>query len=558
VHVPSNRIPFSAHLMLGLLCATKAMAQQQTEAPALALRPALTLMSAAASPTVPAAPAARTSPAGAAQALSLRQALQFALAENADISVSQSVAEAASGAAQQQAGTFDPTLTAQHVETRVVRPLRESERLQLLLGGFDLRYELSDSYVTQGALTRQFENGMQASVVATHTHLWDNTLSAVGVPRQNTGVLSFQLRVPLLRNAGDTASAPLRAAEAESEAARSELEFTTAQTLLGVALAYWDYLARTERLAISLSNEHRGEGLIEEMRKLIAADELPRADIQLAQASLNDKRSARIAAEQAQLESRRNLGRALGLDARAAMGIGNLADRFPAHEGQLVNTVGSARALAGRAVQSRADIVAARRREDAARIRVEAARGNERPQLDLVLSAAQSGLAERASAGALGAAFAQNFGPGYGAGVVYQMPFGNNSARGLMRQQLAAADAQRARLRELGYAIENNIEAAAYAVQRAAEQLREADGAVRTYAASLDNERTKRRLGMATLIDVLNVEDRYNNALLAAVQTRQNFAGAIARFRFEAGDMITRDGERYSARVDELFSPTVK
>jgi len=75
---------------------------------------------------------------------------------------------------------------------------------------------------------------------------------------------------------------------------------------------------------------------------------------------------------------------------------------------------------------------------------------------------------------------------------------------------------------------------------------------------SLENERTKRRLGLATLIDTLNIEDRYNNALLAAVQARQGFASAIAQFRFETGTLLAREGDTYRARVGELFTPAVR
>ena len=91
---------------------------------------------------------------------------------------------------------------------------------------------------------------------------------------------------------------------------------------------------------------------------------------------------------------------------------------------------------------------------------------------------------------------------------------------------------------------------------RAVEQLKEADAAVKTYAVGLANERTKRRLGLSTLIDILNVEDRYNNALLSAVQARQAYASAIAQFRFEAGMLLSREGDSYTARIDELLTPT--
>jgi outer membrane protein TolC len=90
---------------------------------------------------------------------------------------------------------------------------------------------------------------------------------------------------------------------------------------------------------------------------------------------------------------------------------------------------------------------------------------------------------------------------------------------------------------------------------RAGEQLKQADAAVKSYAVGLANERTKRRLGLSTLIDILSVEDRYNNALLSAVQARQAYASAIAQFRFEAGMLLTREGDSYIARIAELLTP---
>jgi outer membrane protein TolC len=137
------------------------------------------------------------------------------------------------------------------------------------------------------------------------------------------------------------------------------------------------------------------------------------------------------------------------------------------------------------------------------------------------------------------------------------MPLGNNAARGQVRQQAAQAQALRVRIHELGHAIASGIETSASAMLRAVDQLKEADAAVKTYAVGLSNERTKRRLGLSTLLDVLNVEDRYNNALLSAVQARQAYASAIAQFRFDTNTLLSREGDSYSARVGELFNPSV-
>jgi outer membrane protein TolC len=138
--------------------------------------------------------------------------------------------------------------------------------------------------------------------------------------------------------------------------------------------------------------------------------------------------------------------------------------------------------------------------------------------------------------------------------LVFQLPVGNNAARGVFRQLSAQLDGQRIRIEELGFAISNRIDAAASAVTRSAQRLAESEAAAKLYATGLENERTKRRLGLATFIDILNIEDRYNGALLAVVQERQSFASALAQLRFEAGTLIQRDGDQYTARVVELLN----
>jgi hypothetical protein len=56
------------------------------------------------------------------------------------------------------------------------------------------------------------------------------------------------------------------------------------------------------------------------------------------------------------------------------------------------------------------------------------------------------------------------------------------------------------------------------------------------------------------VIDVITVEDRLTSALLTDVALRQNFASAIAQFRFELGQLVQRDGEEYRVALDALLS----
>jgi outer membrane protein TolC len=316
-------------------------------------------------------------------------------------------------------------------------------------------------------------------------------------------------------------------------------------------LNYWDYLGKAQRLAISEANEQRSEVLLEEIRKLIDANELPKAEINLAQATRNDRRAVRIDAEQVLLESRRALGRALGLNARASMAIIDLADEFPRYAGIPIKTVTESAAMTAKALQTRSDLEALRQRKAAAEILLDAARKNQQPQLDFVLGATKSGLREGGTIDSPATAFTQSQGTGYSTKLVFQMPLGNNNARGLYQQRVAEFDIQGIKINELNQAISNNIEITAYAVLRASQRLSATDAATKTYAISLENERTKRRLNIATLIDTLNIEDRYNNALLASVQAHQAYANAIAQFRFETGSLLTRYVSRQCWRASD-------
>jgi outer membrane protein TolC len=134
------------------------------------------------------------------------------------------------------------------------------------------------------------------------------------------------------------------------------------------------------------------------------------------------------------------------------------------------------------------------------------------------------------------------------------LPWNNNSAIGAQRTTAAQFNVASIRLRDLQASIGTNIPVALASLERASVQGAAAIEAVQRYEASVRNERLRRRLGTATVIDVITVEDRLTSALLTDVALRQNFASAIAQFRFELGQLVQRDGEEYRVALDALLS----
>ena len=488
--------------------------------------------------------------------LSLAAAMAAALSGNSGVLLARTQEDSAKGSSQTARGLFDITLNAKVGETRTHTPLKQVTRDTILAAGQDFHYDQTNVTIAQVEASKLFKNGLQASLLASHTATTSNLNSFTGQPRQSIGALAFQLQIPLLRNSGNIGFASLNAANLKTLAAREDLEFTVSKIVLRSALAYWDYLAKTQRLVIAYNSERRGKKSLDELRKLIAADETPRAEINLGQASQNDRRGTRIAAEQALLVSRQKLGRVLGLNAEAAMLINELADAFPKINSLTIDFVARKEVIIARALEVRSDLLSLRKSHEAAQILLDAAHENERAQLDLVLGVTQSGLAESKSPSTFGPGFGQNYGQGYSGHLVFKMPLQNNAALGLIRQKKAKLHAQRVMVNELEYEISSTIVTSTYAMVHAVEQLKEANLAVKTYAMGLENERTKRRLGLSTLIDILNVEDRYNNALLSAVQARQAYASAIAQFLFSTGMLVLRQGEFYTAPIAQLLNPS--
>jgi outer membrane protein TolC len=121
--------------------------------------------------------------------------------------------------------------------------------------------------------------------------------------------------------------------------------------------------------------------------------------------------------------------------------------------------------------------------------------------------------------------------------------------------QSAVHDANLIRLHDLEASVASNVAAVAAALQRSVEQLVEGREAVKRYAITLQNQMTKRRLGSATLLDVINVEDRLNNALLNEVQFQQGYANAIVQLRFELGSLVHKRDDSYDIRIADLLIP---
>ncbi len=214
------------------------------------------------------------------------------------------------------------------------------------------------------------------------------------------------------------------------------------------------------------------------------------------------------------------------------------------------------------ALEHRADYLAAKKREMEQKALLAPAHNAILPQLNINVSSGYSSLDA-------GTAFSNFFssighaprGPDLGAGMTYQFPPSNDSAKGAL--MLAQSNVRQAELRSLrtSQSIMASVVTAAGNARNAALQLRSAQEAVAASQAALDGEREKYRLGAGRLVDVLTMEDRLTVAEQSEVSAELGFALSLTQFRFVTGSIIQPDKTVQSVDRDVFFTvpiPTVR
>ena len=473
--------------------------------------------------------------------LPLEQALNVAVSRNFSVQLEAETLRSRAGRVLEAQGVFDPRVSVQAARNRDRLPLRRDEILNnLLLGLGDKARYLTDSASYQVGLSKTLETGHVLAGTLGVSRLDDEQLERSGVPFQTRATGTLTYRMPLFRNAGRaTVTADLRAAEAELAATRHRFVAVLESVVRQTAFAYWDLRAKSRGLELAAASEQRIADFLQELKRLIAADELPAAELDLAAANLADRRSARLAAEQALSEARRQLARAMGLAAGDLPAEREATEEFTKIAPSLAEELGEGLALCAQAKATRAELESLRQSLTAATLLRQAASNNLKPQVDLDLTLGYLGRKDSTSLARGLVAFNETGSGGFGGVTIsMELPFRNDAARGLLLQRLAAEDSLRTNIREIEAAIDLESPVAIGALRRSWQQLADADEAVRRYETALRRETIKRRLGESTVIDVINIETRMFNALLNQISVQQAHANAIVNLGFELGRLV--------------------
>lgn len=468
--------------------------------------------------------------------LTLVEAVQATLQNHPLLVMQKAQIEIRRGQQEESSSIFDSITQGGLSQTRSTLPAwRANDRSGLAL--FDQAGFTTDSTLR---FSRLFRNGITAQSVLDMSRNTESITNELGL---NTSTLSVTIGLPLLRGRGRKIVA------AQEEASKTEVDATLFDTnqlisrlVATTVTSYWNLVAARKSLAIAIEAEERGRLYLETVQALVNADHVPRNDLNNVTANLAQRAAIRIGREQEVIAAQAQLALDMGKQPNEIMNhLAELSDDFPRGEDQRLpsNTLPSLEYYLAKALERRADYLAAQDRKLESKMLLTAAENGILPQLNLNLGAGYSGMAEGRTGGNFFAGPYNKVGPNAYAGITYVFSGKNQAARGFLRQADASRQQAIVKVDELARNASAEVVTAVQAVRNSILRAKKAREAVQAFQDALAGEREKYRAAMGSIVDVLTVEDRLNNALSEQVQAQQAYALALIQFRLATGTILS-------------------
>jgi outer membrane protein TolC len=485
----------------------------------------------------------------AEEGLGLLEAVTLTLSHQPGILLQKQQVEINRGAYLNASGDFDTELDLSAYYSHSDQPL-SSEEQAVLKSSSQIVDEGFYSLGAKKLLRSGIELNPSVSVTNTDT-------SPPDFDPVSKGRVDFLISLPLLKGRGVQATAAEEmAAESDLEASNLTLYHTISEKVLDTVIEYWSYLADKQTYDQLISSEARAERMVASIKELIAADETPASDLQRMQANLSDKSSVRISGYQNFVQAQQQMGLTIGLHYARFDEVKDPTQGFPDISGASLEKLPDIlQTLLDASLERRSDYQATLQEQQSNQILITAAENNLKPKLDLDLNFGFSGQDEGRHYQTYLNPLTHNI-PGISQTISlrYTFPPSNSSAKGIRLQRKAALRQSQIQTDDLARTIYSNVKVALESVRNTSYALLNSREAVKAYQVAVKNEKEKFRLGMSTLLDIIDTDDRLTDALLNEIDNRLQVASAIARLRFETGTIITFDEGMYSVDLKTLIT----
>ena len=391
-----------------------------------------------------------------------------------------------------------------------------------------------------GGFRQAFASGAQVGFNFDNLRQTTNSLRGAYSP-YTTSALSLSVAQPLLRGFGVKLNRRFqRIAENERQILDLLFRQQLINTVYGVTRLYYDFVALSEDVKVKQQTLALSEKLFTDTKAFVeegtlATVELARANAQVFSARLDLERSRALAEEQ-QAVLKNVITRTGGAD--PAVRAAEVIPTTPLEAGE--RPAPKLEELFEAALKNRADISQAALQLSNSEISLEGARNAVKPQIDLVASAQNSGLAGQANPvaasldptylGGYGSALAQIFRrnyPTYAAGIQFDLPLRNRLAQADLARDEIQVRQTGVRLQQLRNQARLEVEDAFIALARSRAGYDAAVQAVRFQEQSLQAEQAKFEVGASTSYLLIQFQSQVAQARSAEVASR----GAVVKAR---------------------------
>jgi len=499
---------------------------------------------------------------GATNEIRIMDVVRTALEKDATVRIYKSQQTVAAANEQSTKAQFDPQLKASVARSTEYSPIsQEQQNIFRRLGAPDVTKSKQSAFSYNVGYEKRYRSGLAISPSITVSTSESNNPSS-RVPL-TSGKVQFAVIKPLSRGKNSDANTVYeKTSKIESESASLDCLHTISQTARGAILAYWNYAYSYKALKIAQESKARSEKLYNDTKTLVESSEVPPAELDQLQASLNQKLADCEKASQSLLQTKNDLKIAMGITGDSSFEIGPPADFFPTEKivNGTVEVASLTKKLMDFALANRNDYLAAKKRLESFKFTITAARDSLKPQIDLQIAAGYNGRQDDKGAAAIISALHDNVpGTNVSATVNYSIPIGRRSARADVVKQEEQYMQARIKADEIVRLINFTLETRVNAVSSIINRYKSMIESGRLYDKALQNEREKNRMGVSTLLDVVNLEDRLGQAELSLESAVLEYASAIVNLRYEAGCLGTMTTSECEIKFEDIMAlPEVK
>lgn len=457
--------------------------------------------------------------------LSLLHAVELTLMNQLDIQLSGEQFSLQQGVLQESAGPFDPLFD--NDDLFIVR-----ENAQNPGGPVRTRRTGHHTLIT-GSARKKTRLGTQYALSVGI----DQEIDPSSVPHVvNTSIVAFTVNQPLLRGLMYGRDTVIEQANyLEVDAAYFDLLEQVSQRIFDTVSAYWEMVSAKKIKRIIAQSVERFLVLADNVRRLIKEDQAAASDIVQPLAQLASRKIDLQLAEQEYYRRFEELKFAMNTVEEIPC-IDELVfelDDFPPIELSFERLAKIRCRLLERAAEERYSIFAAQKRAEAAAFLVEGARNGLLPKLDVIGGVARKNFANGKTGKRLYHAFDEGVPEiDWTVGVSFSMPLYNDTAKGILRQQLAAQAQKRIVIQQLTQQALAETREAVNNHMTILRNLREAEEAVKENQILVDNESKKLRAGFSTLFFLIDFENKLTDALVQQVLIQKAYFQNIAHLRF--------------------------